>query len=115
MGFAGSCSAGRVAAGAPVPDLLPYRQPGDGVLRHLRAPRGRGRRLHVALRPARRQRGVPGQHDVRRRFRHHHLDAHPARHGAGVQGDQRRLEAHEPGKNHCTCHHSIAVSSRVAV
>jgi hypothetical protein len=93
------CSEGRVAAGAPVPDLLSDRQPGDGVLRHLRAPRGRRRRLHVAHRPARRQRGVARQHDVRRRLRHRHLDTHTPRHGFGVQGDHRQLEAREPSKN----------------
>uniref|UniRef100_A0A0A9CWF8 Uncharacterized protein n=1 Tax=Arundo donax TaxID=35708 RepID=A0A0A9CWF8_ARUDO len=88
-------SAGRVAAGAAVPDLLSHRQPGDGILRHLRAHHGRRWRLHLAHRPPRRQPGVPRQHDVRRRLCHRHLDPHSPRHGVGVQGDQRRLEAGE--------------------
>ena len=91
------CSEGREAAGAAVPDLLPDRQPGDGVLRHLRAHHGRRGHRHLARRPARRQPGVPRQHDVRRGVLPRHLDAHRPRHGARLQGDQPQRQARQPG------------------
>lgn len=87
------CSEGRVAAGAPV---FPIGDLATGFFVIFALLAGV---VGVSTSLTRRQRGVPRQHDVRRRLGHRRLDTHPPRHGFGVQGDQRQLEAREPGKN----------------